>query len=201
MKTARTLTAVTRHRFLVALTAVVAMTSLAFGRDTKRVITDLGVKEGTVIADVGCGRGGLSFQLSKVVGAKGKVFATEISDKCLKTVAERIKKEKVTNIEVMKSDRTKTKLAPSSLDAAIVVDVLHHVRKENRFALVKDIAASLKPGGHFFIIDNKVKDKITSEHVARVDFMAMTKAAGLTLDAEFFYLKNEEFLRFRKSAK
>ena len=51
-----------------------------------RVVADLGLSNGSVIADIGCGRGYFTFRLGKAVGEKGRVFATEISAKSLKAV-------------------------------------------------------------------------------------------------------------------
>ena len=169
-----------------------------------RVMVDLGIKEGASVADVGCGTGYFAFRFSKAVGPKGKVFATEISDKGLKAVNDRAKKDNITNIQTIKSDPNKTKLAPESVDLATIVNVLHHVKKEDRAPLVKDIAAALKPGGSFFIIDWRVKAKISHDknhRVPRADLVKLAEDAGLKLDAEFFYLENQVFLRFNKPAK
>ncbi len=207
-----------RSRYLVICAAVIAISSLGLAAPQKksrtasrnqwqqpdRVVKDLGLKDGAAVADVGCGSGYFTFRLSKAVGEKGKVFATEISDKGLKAVAARAKKDGIKNIETIKSDPQKTKLAACSADAAIIVNVLHHVKKEDRVPLVKDIAASLKPGGSFFIIDWRMKAAIKHDKHNRIQrdvLIGYAKAAGLELDAEFFYLTNQVFLRFRKSAK
>ena len=65
-------------------------------------------------------------------------------------------------------------------------------------------SAALKPGGSFFIIDWRVKAAIKHDknnRVLRDDLIGYAKAAGLELDAEFFYLTNQVFLRFNKPAK
>jgi arsenite methyltransferase len=222
MKTTRNTRNPIRDRYLVILAAIVAFSSLGIAATKKappkksrsasrtvwqqpdRVVKDLGLKEGASVADVGCGSGYFTFRLSKIVGQKGKVFATEISDRGLKAIADKAKKENIKNIETIKSDPQKTKLAACSVDAAIICNVLHHVKKEDRVPLVKDIAAALKPGGSFFIIDWRVKAAIKHDknnRVLRDDLIGYAKAAGLELDAEFFYLTNQVFLRFNKPAK
>jgi len=211
-------TRIATHRFAVAFVAILTLTSLALAapakkssrgsRDTwqqpDRVIKDLGLKEGSAVADVGCGSGYFTFRLSKIVGAKGKVLATEISDKGLKAVADKAKKDGIKNIETIKSDPQKTKLKACTVDAAIIVNVLHHVKKDDRVPLVKDIAAALKPGGSFFILDWRMKAGIKHDknhRVPRDELVGYAKEAGLTLDAEFFYLTNQVFLRFNKPVK
>ena len=200
---------------MAVLTTVIAISSFGLAappnkasrndwQQPDRVVVDLGLKEGASVADVGCGSGYFTFRLSKAVGPKGKVLATEISDRGLKAVADRAKKEKITNIQTIKSDPKKTKLAANSVDAAIIVNVLHHVKKEDRVELVKDIAAAIKPGGSFFILDWRMKAGISHDknHRVRRDVLiGYAEGAGLKLDAEFFYLKNQVFLRFNKPAK
>ncbi len=216
MKTMKTVRKIIHHRYVVVLAAVIALTSLSLaapgkqargGRDAwqqpERVVADLGLQNGSTIADIGCGSGYFTFRLSKAVGEKGKVFATEISAKGLKSVADRAKKGDITNIETVKSDPTRTKLARHSVDAAVIANVLHHVNKEHRIPLVKDIAEAIKPGGSFYIIDWRLKATIKhdiSRRIPRADLVRLAERAGLKLDAEFFYLEHQVYLRFNKPA-
>ena len=169
-----------------------------------RVMADLGLKSGMRIADIGCGRGFFTFRLAKAVGKEGKVYATEISKKAIKSVADRVRRDKLTNIEPVISEPTKTKLASESLDAAVVCLVLHHVSKKLRAPLTKDIVRAIRPGGYLYILDWRVKAGIKHDKKRRIPRDTLIKFAtdaGLTLDAEFHYLKNQVFLRLRKPTK
>ena len=177
------------------------------GRDAwqwpQRVVEDLGLKEGSRVADIGCGRGYFTFRLAKAVGEKGKVFATEISSRSLKSVANRVKKDKLANVETVLAAPVDTKLAVNSLDAAIIVNVYHHAAKGDRPALTKSIAKALRPGGYLYIIDWRFDAKIKYDigrRVPRKELLQVVKDAGLTLDAEFLYLEHQLFLRCRKPA-
>ena len=168
-----------------------------------RVVADLGLTDGSRIADIGCGKGYFTFRLGKVVGEKGKVFATEISAKALKTVADRVKKDKLTNIEPVVSEPTNTKLEANSVDAAMLCNVLHHVPKDKRLALTKDIVRSIKPGGFLYILDWRVDAKTKHDpkrRIPRKDLVKLATDVGLVLDAEYHYLKHQVFLRCRKPA-
>jgi ubiquinone/menaquinone biosynthesis C-methylase UbiE len=168
-----------------------------------RVVADLGLTAGSRIADVGCGKGYFTFRLGKAVGEKGKVFATEISAKALKTVADRVKKEKLTNVEPVVSEPTNTKLEANSVDAAVLCNVLHHVPKDKRAGLTKDVARAIKPGGFLYILDWRVDAKVKHDpnrRIPRKDLVKLATDIGLVLDAEYHYLKHQVFLRFRKPA-
>ena len=169
-----------------------------------RVVVDLGLKSGMKVADIGCGRGFFTYRLADAVGPKGKVYATEISEKAIKSVVDRVKRDKITNIEPVISESTKTKLAADSVDAAVICLVLHHVPKDIRAPLTKDVAQAIKPGGYLYIIDWRVRADIKHDkdrRIPRDDLIKLATDAGLVLDAEFHYLKNQVFLRLRKPAK
>lgn len=166
-----------------------------------RVIVDLNLSPGEKVADIGAGGGYFTYRLAKAVGTDGKVYATEISDKALKSIRDRAEREKITQIEPVLSGPTDTKLPDQSLDAAIICDVLHHVPKDQRLPLVKDIARALKPGASLFIVDWRVDAKIEHDKGRRIphdEYLQLAKDAGLTFDAEFHYLVHQVFLRLRK---
>lgn len=207
-------TSVTRRRVLVLLVGVVCCTFCAAApkkqdnrddwQQAARVVEDLGLKDGSRIADIGCGRGYFTYRLGKAVGAKGKVYATEISEKAIKSVVDRVKRDNIKNIETVISEATKTKLASDSLDAAVICLVLHHVPKDKRAALTKDVCRSIKPGGYLYIIDWRVKAAIKHDkdrRVPKADLIKFATDAGMVLDAEFHYLSNQVFLRLRKPIK
>ena len=169
-----------------------------------RVVVDLGLKSGMKVADIGCGSGFFTYRLAKAVGPTGKVYATEISEKAITSVADRVKRDKITNIEPVISESTQTKLATDSVDAAVISMVLHHVPKNLRAPLTKDIVRAIRPGGYLYILEWRVEAKVKHDkdrRIPRVDLVKLATDAGLVLDAEFHYLKHQVFLRLRKPAK
>jgi len=166
-----------------------------------RVVADLNLGSGAVVADVGAGRGYFTFRLAAAVGEKGKVFATDIDAKALAAVKEQAEKQKVKNVETVPGEPTDTKLAPASVDAALLCDVLHHVPEAQRAALVQNVAQAIKPGGFLFIVDWRDKPEVPFDrgrHIPLENLVKLATDAGLVLDAEFHYLKHQVFLRFRK---
>ena len=186
-----------------------AGSSLAAARRTSRdewqqpdrVMVDLNLKPGAKVADVGAGRGYFTFRLAEAVGEKGRVYATEISEKAIRSVADRIKKDSIRNVEVVISEPTNTKLDANSLDAAVSCMGLHHVPKDIRGPLTKDICRALKPGGYFYILDWRVDSPVPHEkdrRIPKADLVKLATDAGMTFDAEFLYLSRQVFLRLRK---
>lgn len=48
-----------------------------------QTLRKLGIKEGEIIADIGCGIGYFTLPASKMVGEKGKIYAMDISAEML----------------------------------------------------------------------------------------------------------------------
>src|SRR2546428_13999735 len=63
------------------------------------VMDALGVKPGSVVADVGCGDGYFTFHLASRVGPGGKAYAADVDIKVLGKVSSRSIEEGVTQIE------------------------------------------------------------------------------------------------------
>lgn len=167
-----------------------------------RVTHDLGLKTGARVADIGCGRGYFTFRVARAVGPQGKVFAVDVDQEALRAVREQSAREHRTNIEVVASDAKGAALPPGSVDVALLCLVLHEVPAAQRLPLIQSAVRALKPGGLLFIVDwrksHDVKQDPYEKLIPRDDIVKMITGQGLTLDAEFHYLKLQVFLRFRK---
>lgn len=169
-----------------------------------RVINELSIAVGSAVADIGCGWGYFTFRLRDAVGQKGKVFAVDVDETALKAIRERIERDRLTGIDVIASDSADPKLALGSLDAAMFCNVLHDVAQADQLPLIQRTARALKPGGTLCIIDPRQGygprfHPSDAELMSREQMVTVAQDAGLSLDAEFHYLKHQVFLRFRKS--
>jgi ubiquinone/menaquinone biosynthesis C-methylase UbiE len=167
-----------------------------------RVMADLHLPAGTQVADIGCGGGYFTFRFARATGPSGKVFAVDVSADVLKSVRERVQRERLENIEVVQSAATDTRLPAESLDVAFFCEVLHEMPAADRLLLIRDVVRALKPGGILILIDWRKSHDITFDPyeklIPREDLVQLGTDAGLALDAEFHYLKYQVFLRFRK---
>jgi ubiquinone/menaquinone biosynthesis C-methylase UbiE len=119
--------------------------------EIKRLAELMQWKTGTVAADIGAGDGRYTFAAAELVGATGKVYATEIDVKKLEELRGEVAKRKLLNIIVVESKEADTSLPAACCDAIFLRRVYHHLTKPAEFdaALVR----SLKPGGRLAIID------------------------------------------------
>lgn len=122
-----------------------------------KLIEALGLKEGMVVADVGAGSGYHAFLMSPLVGPKGKVIASDIQQQMLDLIADKAKKQKVTNVETVRGTATDPKLPASGVDLILMVDVYHEF--EFPFEMTEKLVDALKPGGRLAFVEFRLEDQ------------------------------------------
>jgi predicted methyltransferase len=143
-----------RRRALVACSllclALLARTASA-DTEIEQIVQALELRPGQVVADVGAGDGEWSERLSPIVGADGRVLATEIEARAVERLSERFKKDALRNAEAVLGYQRRTGLATASCDAILLRLVYHHLTDPN--AVAADLYRALRPAGRLAIID------------------------------------------------
>jgi ubiquinone/menaquinone biosynthesis C-methylase UbiE len=114
------------------------------------IVQALGVTKGARIADIGAGGGDYEPVLSRAVGVEGRVYAEDIDADALKRLREKMNKAKLENVDVIEGVADDPKL-PGNLDAVVIVIAYHEVADSQR--MLEHVAAGLKPGGRFVVVD------------------------------------------------
>lgn len=122
--------------------------------DVTKPLKKAGIKEGQTILDFGCGPGHYAIAAAKMVGAKGKVYALDIHPLAVQSVEKKAKKEGLTNIVTIISDRD-TRLPDQSVDIALAYDMISMVKDKQ--ALAKELHRVLKPNGIFSVLVEHIK--------------------------------------------
>ena len=107
------------------------------------------LKPGMTVADVGAGFGAWTMEFAKVVGPTGRVYATDIGAAQLAALRDAANKH--ANVTVVEGAPQSTNLPPQCCDAILIRDAYHHLTQPD--AIVKSLAAALKPGGRLAVID------------------------------------------------
>ncbi len=157
-----------------------------------KIMEDLGIQSGSVVADVGAGGGYLTFRLAARVGSKGKVYAQDLDEKVLAQIRDRSVNEKLVQIETVRGTEDDPKLPASALDAIVVVDAFHEFTRAD--AILAGFYRALKPGGRLGVIDHtaplgqKSADYMERHHVPQENLIGEVAHSGLRLisfDADF----------------
>ena len=123
----------------------------ADGAEMARLEQVLGLKAGMVMADVGAGKGELTFALAGEVGPSGRVFSTEIDPARLKRLREAVGAARLANVTVVEAQSRETGLPPECCDAIVLRRVYHHLA--DPAPVNASLLRSLRPGGVLAIID------------------------------------------------
>ena len=166
-----------------------------------QVMDELGIGEGSVVADLGAGGGWFTIRLAHRVGPNGRVFAEDVQRQMKEAISRRVAREGLTNVKTILGTASDPML-PAPVDAVLIVDAYSEM--EDPVVLLRNVAASLKPGGGIGIINFKKDGHGPGPEMnGRVDPERVIKdasAAGLALLSRPAFLRYQYMLVFGKSA-
>ena len=111
----------------------------------------LQVEPASTLADVGAGDGGLAVEMARLVGARGLVYATEISEERRRDIQRRVSQVEAGNVRIIEAHIDATNLPDNCCEGAYLRAVLHHVSDLPAFA--RQIQRAMRPGGRVAVID------------------------------------------------
>jgi ubiquinone/menaquinone biosynthesis C-methylase UbiE len=118
-------------------------------QEIEQITARLALHPGMSIADIGAGSGYDTLKLSKVVGARGRIVAEDVTPAYLDTLRATIASARATNVTVVQGSPGDPGLAPHSIDAAIMVHMYHEIQQP--MALLAALAPAFKAGGRLGI--------------------------------------------------
>lgn len=138
---------------------ILVLLSLLLGCATDAVSADelgrlervLALKAGGQVADVGAGDGRWSVKLAGLVGAQGRVWATEVEQRKVDEIEERAQRDRSSRITAVLGDQRRTGLAEGCCDAVLLRMVYHHFR--NPESMRADLYRALRPGGRIAVVE------------------------------------------------
>lgn len=167
------------------------------------VIETMGLKDGDIVADIGCGSGYFARKFAKAVAPSGKVYGVEIQPPFLQMLRSRCEKEGIENVVPVLGDEVDPKLEPASIDWMFLADVYHEFQQPE--PMLAKMYEALKPGGRVALVEYRLLGDtaahIREEHrmsVAQV--MAEWPRAGFVLVARHEFLPHQHLFIFKKPA-
>lgn len=119
-----------------------------------RIISQLGIKDGMVIADMGCGAGYFTIPMAKMLHNTGQVYAIDVLTAALESVASQAKLfgllnvyKKRANVEVMGG----TGIEEGKIDLVVMANILFQC--QDRDMLFQEAKRILTQGGRIAVID------------------------------------------------
>lgn len=124
--------------------------------NTRLLVERLGLRPGMVVADIGAGSGYITRRLSAKVGATGVVYAVDVQPEMLRMLETLARQAEFANLRPVLGAVDDVKLAPASLDLAIMVDVYHEL--EFPYETLASVVRALKPGGRVVFVEYRAED-------------------------------------------
>lgn len=150
-----------------------------------RVMDILKITEGKTIADLGAGSGWFTVRAAKRTGAKGKVFAVEISEEAIKYINERKQKENLLNIETVLGTENDPKLPKNSTDAVLILKTYHEISQPVK--VMKNLLPALRRDALVGIIDRNGEG---DDHgIKKETVIEEMKRAGFSLAGDYDFVK------------
>lgn len=118
---------------------------------TPDIFEAMGVREGSRVADIGAGRGYFTERLSKAVGASGRVYAVDISDDALRRLRERVERDSLANVEIVRGKTDNPNLPESAVDAILICNAYHEMTEYKD--MLKHMLKALKPEGRLVLVE------------------------------------------------
>lgn len=109
------------------------------------------VKNGQVVADLGCGSGFYTFALAQHVGPKGKVYAVDLDKKCIRAIEKKMDKEGFRTIEAHASSASELDFIKAGSVDFVFANGLLCSMADHRQEAVNEIKRILKPDGQAYL--------------------------------------------------
>lgn len=163
-----------------------------------RVMDLLGIKQGSVVADIGAGSGWFTVRAAQRAGRAGAVYAVDINSEYLSHIAARAEKEGLTNIRTVLGKEDDPLLPEASIDAILILKTYHEFSKP--IEMLRAMRKSMRKNGRLGIID---RNGTGEDHgVARDSVVKEASRIGFTLVDEHDFVKADDmdyFLVFSRN--
>src|SRR5487761_248638 len=126
-------------------------------QDPDKILSQLGLRTGMIIADLACGPGYFTIPMARAVGEDGMVYAVDTSPVMLGYLSN-IAHSKIGKkiIKVVESDITETHITSSSVDLVLLANILHDAPDRTR--LFSEIRRITKQDSELVGIDWKKEE-------------------------------------------
>jgi predicted methyltransferase len=117
----------------------------------ERILSLLGVRPRSSVADIGAGGGWLTVRAAQRVGSDGVVFAEDINPEAITAIRDRVEREHLPQVRAILGLPDDPKLPPHSVDAVVILKTYHEIAHPK--LLLHNLIPALKPGAKLGIID------------------------------------------------
>jgi precorrin-6B methylase 2 len=123
---------------------------------TDLLLRELRLAPGMDVADIGAGTGYFARRIAPLLAPGGTVFAVDVQPEMIRLLERSAKDAKLANIRTVLASGDDARLAPASIDLALLVDTYHEL--EQPFEVMDSVVRALKPGGRVVLVEYRAED-------------------------------------------
>ena len=134
----------------------------------------VGIKEGQLLLDFGCGMGYYTIPSARIVGREGRVYAIDKDKDCLDRIKKIAREEGLNNIDFINTAaEVRLPLRDESIDVVLLYDVLHfyYFTRDKRSKLLKEIYRVSKKNALISVYPKHMKLDEIKMDMEKADFL------------------------------
>jgi ubiquinone/menaquinone biosynthesis C-methylase UbiE len=161
----------------------------------QRVIEEIGIEEGMMVADVGSGEGYFTLRIAEKVGSTGKVYASDIDRHALQKLEQKVSGQGLENVEIIVGREDNPLLPAGEIDLVLIVNVIHLIDDMKTF--LANITPSLKKNGILIIVQwdaEKMDWELQDWDESNRELFTMRTTLRKIYDSNYEVVKMESFL-------
>ncbi|MGF1471659.1 MAG: methyltransferase domain-containing protein [Rubrobacteraceae bacterium] len=136
------------------------------GPSTRALLADVGIPDGSVCLDVGCGGGDVTFELARAVGPAGRVVGVDFDETKLDLARREAEQQGLANVTFETRDVTKWEPG-EAFDVVYARFLLTHLT--NPEGLLDVVGRHLRPGGKIVVEDIDFRGHFAEPECPAVD--------------------------------
>jgi ubiquinone/menaquinone biosynthesis C-methylase UbiE len=155
------------------------------------VIRTMGLVDGSVVADLGCGTGFFARRIARAIAPRGRVYGVDIQPEMLERMKVLLARESITNVVPVLGKADDPGLPAASLDWILLVDVYHELQQPK--PMLARMREALKPEGRIALVEYRLEGD-SAAHIRSEHRMSVEQVLGEWLPAGFRLVETHEFL-------
>ncbi len=167
----------------------------------EQVVEAMDLQPDSVVADIGAGTGYFSFRIAPRI-PRGKVLAVDIQPEMLEAIEKKKVATGIANVETVLGSIEDPKLAPESIDLALLVDAYHEFSHPHE--MMSALVRALRPGGRIVLVEYRGEDPsvpiLPLHKMTEAQAVKEMATVGLHLLQNFSLLPQQHLMVFEKRA-
>jgi len=153
--------------------------ALQWRLDVERAMDAVGLASGMVVGESGAGDGYFTIPMSRRVGPTGAVYANDISQRALRSLAQRAAREGLANVQTVVGEVDDPLFPRRDLELVVLVHAFHDFARPVEWLV--NLKKYLRPGGTVAIIDRDPAQGTDSHFLPRQRIEQYASDAGYGL--------------------